>query len=59
MEPLFKIWSNEHQAWWKDECRGYSQNLDQAGNYTLHEASEICLNAGFDKGIPNETIFPA
>lgn len=60
MTPLFKIWSNEHRAWWKDERRGYALMIEDAGNYNLEEACEICLSAGFDdEGFPNETIFPA
>ena len=29
----YRIWSNEHNAWWRDEFCGYTKNIENAGIY--------------------------
>ena len=29
----YRIWSNEHNAWWGDEFCGYTKNIENAGIY--------------------------
>jgi hypothetical protein len=41
----YLVWSNEHNAWWNPQSRGYTQSLDRAGRYTREEALQICANA--------------
>ena len=33
----YRIWSNEHNAWWKDNFCGYTQNIEDAGVYELDQ----------------------
>lgn len=33
----YRIWSNEHNAWWKPNYCGYTQDINKAGVYTLEE----------------------
>lgn len=40
--PLWLIWSNEHDAWWKPNSSGYTVKREQAGLYTTKEAEGIC-----------------
>ncbi|MCP4410767.1 MAG: hypothetical protein GY807_24105 [Gammaproteobacteria bacterium] len=41
----YVIWSNEHNAWWGPNNRGYANRLGNAGHYTRDEALKICSNA--------------
>lgn len=43
----YLIWSNEHQAWWRAESRGYTTLLQQAGRYSFDEAITICNGANY------------
>lgn len=59
----FFIWSNEHLAWWKPAWRGYTQDINEAGRYSIEEAITICQQANFslgrnEKAVPNEAIVP-
>lgn len=29
----YRIWSNEHKAWWRDEFFGYTSDINKAGVY--------------------------
>ena len=33
----YRIWSNEHNAWWRDEFCGYTKNIEDAGVYELDQ----------------------
>jgi len=53
----FKIWSNEHNGWWKPRRMGYTNIRSEAGVYTLEEATDICEKANIGlHDIPNETM---
>jgi hypothetical protein len=41
----YLVWSNEHQAWWRPNERGYTTNLSAAGVYSHREALLICATA--------------
>lgn len=65
MEPeKWLIWSNEHNAWWAPNHRGYTQAYEEAGVYNYKEALGIVEQANIyqDKTkvpyIPNETMVP-
>lgn len=53
-----KIWSIEHNAYWKPNRCGYTKKIEEAGDYPLTEALSICANAGTTNGIPNEAVYP-
>ena len=40
--PLYLIWSNEHDAWWRPESCGYTTFIESAGRYSKAEAEDIC-----------------
>lgn len=42
---MYRIWSFEHDAWWRANERGYTRSLDDAGSYETAEASRIVLAA--------------
>ena len=29
----YRIWSNEHKSWWRDEFCGYTSDINKAGVY--------------------------
>lgn len=39
----YVIWSHEHKAWWGPDHCGYTEDLTQAGRYTLAEAGAIVV----------------
>lgn len=39
------IWCNERNMWWRPNRRGYTSEREEAGVYSLEEATEICDNA--------------
>lgn len=43
--PLYLIWSNEHNAWWRPESCGYTTFIESAGRYSKDEAEDICSSA--------------
>lgn len=56
---LWFIWSNEHNAWWGANQRGYVQVKTNAGQYDFETACEICQSANRHSGQrPNETMLP-
>lgn len=53
----FKIWSHEHQGWWKPKKQGYTKIRSEAGVYPFYEALEIVESANIGlKDIPNEAM---
>ncbi len=54
---FFKIWSNEHQAWWRSNQNGYTQNRKKAGIYSKYKALEIVESANIGlNDVPNEAM---
>jgi hypothetical protein len=57
---MYYIWSNEHNAWWGKNCRGYTSQIELAGTYTFEQALATCNGANYDwdmdrkNKIPNE-----
>lgn len=41
----YLIWSNEHDAWWGPNERGYTRTLAGAGIYSREDAIRICKHA--------------
>jgi len=42
---MYLIWSNEHQAWWRPDSKGYTLHVDAAGRYERDEAFSIASGA--------------
>lgn len=40
---LYKLWSNEHQAWWRPRAMGYTEDPEEAGLYTEADAVHHAL----------------
>jgi hypothetical protein len=40
----YLIWSDEHEAWWRPDHRGYTTDVNEAGAYTFYEAAEIVVD---------------
>jgi len=60
-DTMVYIWSNEHDAYWSPNCRGYTTSRESAGVYSLKQAFEICQGANrslVGEAVPNETIQP-
>jgi hypothetical protein len=53
---LCLIWSFEHNAWWKPDELGYTEDVLFAGRYSLERAMEICVHA--NTVALNEGIIP-
>ncbi len=45
----YRIWSFEHNAWWKPDWNGYTENIKEAGIYTEENAKDICDSANLFK----------
>lgn len=59
----FRIWSNEHMAWWRPNQNGYTQDSNSAGLYSFEEAVAICTQARLHHvdgatSRPNEAMVP-
>jgi hypothetical protein len=52
---LVRVWSFEHDAWWRPDHRGYTSSIEEAGLYPRSEAEEICRKANYC-GTLNEEI---
>jgi hypothetical protein len=52
---LVKVWSFEHDAWWRPNSAGYTMREDEAGLYERAEAEEIVRSANHG-GQLNEDI---
>lgn len=44
-----KIYSNEHNAWWKDNYFGYTNNESEAGIFEIEEVNKYYPYIDFDK----------
>lgn len=44
-EKKYRIWSFEHNAWWRPKWHGYTPNIEEAGIYEEREAQSICAQA--------------
>lgn len=56
-EAQYKIWSNEHQGWWRPARCGYTKSRSEAGTYTFSESYEIVRSANIGLAdIPNEAM---
>jgi hypothetical protein len=44
----FLIWSNEHHMWWRDDERGYTDSIEEAGRCTYKRAVQIVREASVD-----------
>lgn len=51
-----RIWSFEHDAWWKPNNIGYTKNIEEAGIYDRKEAEQIVKNANRYSKEPQEKI---
>lgn len=54
----YNIWSFEHNMWWGPAHHGYVKSREDAGEYSLTEAIDICKTANLFGQI-NESIVPA
>jgi hypothetical protein len=53
----WKIWSIEHQGWWRPNHQGYTKEIKEAGRYSTNEAVSIVRSANIgDKNTPNEAM---
>lgn len=46
-----RIWSDEHQAWWRPNGAGYTLLIEEAGVYTFSDAYHATRHAGPEKKI--------
>lgn len=44
-EIKYRIWSFEHNAWWRPNGQGYTSHIEDAGTYEEKEAQSICDDA--------------
>lgn len=53
-----RIWSYEHDAYWRANSMGYTRHKDEAGLYDRDEAERIVkeANRGLPSDKPNETV---
>ena len=59
MENYYRIYSREHQAYWRGHRFGYTESKETAGQFTEAEAQEICYKANLfvpDGQPPEETM---
>lgn len=45
------IYSKEHDAYWRENQKGYTNSTAEAGEYDICEAYEIISNCGAEKGL--------
>jgi hypothetical protein len=46
-----RIWSNEHNSWWRPQASGYTDYFDAAGIYMFEEAWAKTFHCGPEKQI--------
>jgi hypothetical protein len=57
---MWFIWSIEHNAWWRPNAQGYTQDKKEAGLYPYLQALKIVLEANaYTKNTPNEAMILA
>ncbi len=56
----YLIWSNEHGAWWRPGCHGYTLDIREAGRYAEKDATMTVAQAGawgpHGPEVPNEVM---
>jgi hypothetical protein len=52
----YLIWSNENNAWWNADGRGYTVDIESAGRYSLQDALRICNRANDAWNTDSDTI---
>jgi hypothetical protein len=55
-EGLVKIWSFEHDAWWRANRCGYTTSEAAAGLYLRSEAEKICTSANYGGKLGEEIV---
>lgn len=55
---LYRIWSNQKQAFWRPAGMGYTQDFDDAGLFSLTESIAICQDANYQPGMMTEVMLP-
>lgn len=57
IDPMWLIWSNEHDMWWRANERGYTPSRKLAGRYTFEKAKSIVKMANRHYAMsPNEAM---
>ncbi len=55
----FLLWSNKHQAWWRPDGRGYTDDIAQAGAYTKEQAVEAVVQSSYHQDRTQVTLMVA
>lgn len=58
VDQKFYIFSYERNMFWAHNRLGYTHNISEAGEYSLDEAIEICLNANSHSKTLQESMIP-
>lgn len=45
---MYLIWSNEHNAWWRPDGKGYTRVIENAGRYSREDAMKISRGLNFE-----------
>ncbi len=56
MSEMVRIWSFEHDAWWRASSQEYTSNEEEAGLYPRAKAEEICRQANFGGRLHEEVV---
>ena len=51
-EPKSLIWSNKQNAWWGPAGKNYTQDIWEAGRWTLEDAERNCVIRTWEPGRP-------
>lgn len=55
-DQVVHIFSGHHHAFWRPDCKGYTDNWQEAGIYTLHQAYMETRHCGPEKEINYITV---
>ena len=53
----YRIWSFEHEAWWRPNAHGYTPDIEQAGIFFSDDAHMAVMRANVN-GQTNEALVP-